>query len=76
MTSSWKGPSFLKVLDQTLTDPQAKERTTVFFNLKTDNESGFSQGQLHPFLAYTLSPQEKCWHSHLQGPAPSLCPGQ
>ena len=46
-----EGPSSLRVLDESLADPQAEDRPLVFFDLKIDSESGFSSGHPHPFLA-------------------------
>jgi probable transcription factor PML len=37
-----EGPSSLRVLDNSLTDPRAEDRPLIFFDLKIDNESGFS----------------------------------
>ncbi|XP_032030786.1 protein PML isoform X7 [Hylobates moloch] len=45
-----EGPSTLRVLDENLADPRAEDRPLVFFDLKIDNESGFSWGYPHPFL--------------------------
>ncbi|KAK2103310.1 hypothetical protein P7K49_017166 [Saguinus oedipus] len=44
-----EGPSSLRVLDQSLADPQAEDRPLVFFDLKLDNESGFSWGYPNSF---------------------------
>uniref|UniRef100_A0A8P0PGI7 Protein PML n=2 Tax=Canis lupus familiaris TaxID=9615 RepID=A0A8P0PGI7_CANLF len=45
-----EGPSSLRVLDNSLADPQAEDRPLVFFDLKIDSESGFSSGHPHPAL--------------------------
>lgn len=37
-----EGPNFLKASNESLADPQAEDRPLVFFDLKIDNESGFS----------------------------------
>lgn len=45
-----EGPNSLRVLDESLTDLQSEVRPLVFFDLKIDNESGFSNDHSHPFL--------------------------
>lgn len=62
-----EGPTSLRVLDENLADSQAEDRPLVFFDLKIDNESGFSWGYPHPFLTESLSPKKKCRQSHLSG---------
>lgn len=46
-----EGPRPLRVLDNSLADPQAEDRPLVFFDLKIDSESGFFNSYPHPFLA-------------------------
>lgn len=41
-----EGPSSLGVLDNSLSNSPVEDKTLVFFDLKIDNESGFSGG--HP----------------------------
>lgn len=46
-----EGPNSLRVLDDSLANPQAEDRPLVFFDLNIDNESGCSGGYSQPFLA-------------------------
>lgn len=46
-----ESPNSLGVLNDSLADPQAEDRPLVFFDLKIDNESGFSGSLPHPSLA-------------------------
>ena len=50
-----EGPSSLGVLDENLEDSRAEDRPLVFFDLKIDNESGFSNG--HPPPLSSLVPE-------------------
>lgn len=47
-----EGPNSLRFesLDESLTDLQSEVRPLVFFDLKLDNESGFSDDHPHSFL--------------------------
>ena len=63
-----EGPDSLRALDESFTDLWSEDRPLVFFDLKIDSESGFSDDHPHPSLAWSLSPQEKGRQSHLQGP--------
>lgn len=45
-----EGPNSLRVLDDSLTDLQSEVRPLVFFDLKIDSESGFSDDHPHRFL--------------------------
>nr|KAF6501973.1 PML nuclear body scaffold [Molossus molossus] len=45
-----EGPNSLRVLDDNLTDLHSEVRPLVFFDLKIDSESGFSDDHPHHFL--------------------------